>query len=403
MKIIQINNVYSNGSTGKIVADLHSLYLSSGIDSIVLYGRGQRSKDKRATKVCSELYSHINKFFSMISGVMYGGCFLSTNKIIRIIKKEKPDIVHLHCINGYFLNIYRLINWLKKNRIKTVLTLHAEFIHTANCGYSFECEKWKTGCGKCPRLKQVTNSFFIDRTHGSWIKMKKAFSGFDTLIIASVSSWLMNRAKQSPILLEHKHCVVTNGLDEDIFHYYDSKELGETYRKQYKHIIFHATPGFTDDSNHIKGGYYLIELAKKMKDSCFLVAGPFKQDINIPSNVVLLGKISNQLELAKYYSLSDLTLLVSKKETFSMILAESMSCGTPVVGFEAGGPESITISDYSVFVEHGNVDKLYEAAVTLLNKKIDKKTISLRAIEKYSKKAMFKSYLSIYNEIIKQN
>lgn len=122
----------------------------------------------------------------------------STNRLISVIKKEKPDIVHLQCINGYFVNIYRLINWLKKNNIKTVVTLHAEFMYTANCGHAFECEKWKTGCGKCPRLKRETKSLFIDGTAYSWRKMKKAFDGFknENLVITSVSLWLMERQVQ---------------------------------------------------------------------------------------------------------------------------------------------------------------------------------------------------------------
>lgn len=101
---------------------------------------------------------------------MYGGCLISTDKLFRIIKKEKPDIVHLHCLNGYFINIYRLITFLKNNNYKTVLTLHAEFMYTANCGHALECDKWKTGCGKCPRLRSETKSWFIDGTAKSWKK-----------------------------------------------------------------------------------------------------------------------------------------------------------------------------------------------------------------------------------------
>ena len=46
MKIIQINCVYKRGSTGKIVYDLHSLAVENGFESIVLYGRGKKEKEK---------------------------------------------------------------------------------------------------------------------------------------------------------------------------------------------------------------------------------------------------------------------------------------------------------------------------------------------------------------------
>ena len=106
MKVMQINCVYNSGSTGKIVHDLHNELIANGIESVVCYGRGKKVKEKNVYKTCGELYSKVNNLFSRITGIMYGGCFFSTNKLLRIIKKEKPDVVHLHCLNGYFVNIY---------------------------------------------------------------------------------------------------------------------------------------------------------------------------------------------------------------------------------------------------------------------------------------------------------
>ena len=184
---MQINCVYNLGSTGKIVYDLHNELKANGIESVVCYGRGKKVKEENVYKTCGELYSKLNNLWSRITGIMYGGCLISTNKLFRIIKKEKPDIVHLHCLNGYFVNIYRLITFLKNNNYKTVLTLHAEFMYTANCGHALECDKWKTGCGKCPRLRSETKSWFIDGTAKSWKKMKRAFQGFDKNIIKIIA------------------------------------------------------------------------------------------------------------------------------------------------------------------------------------------------------------------------
>ena len=54
-------------------------------------------------------------------------------------------------------------------------------------------------------------------------------------------------------------------------------------------------------------------------------------------------QVEDQSELAAFYSLADVTLLTSEKETFSMVCAESLCCGTPVVGFQAGAPEGISL------------------------------------------------------------
>ena len=403
MKILQINCVYKKGSTGKIVADIHTELLKDGYESVVCYGRGAKLSERNVYKIGSQISGKINALRSRITGVMYGGCYFSTKKLISIIKREKPDVVHVHCINGNFVNIYKLIEWLKNSGIKTVLTLHAELMHTANCGHAFDCEKWKTGCGKCPRLKQETKSFFRDGTHSSWMKMKKAFDGFnDKLTVTSVSPWLMDRAKQSPILADKNHTVVYNGLDTEVFKLYESNELKDKHGITDEKIIFHATPDFNNNPNHIKGGYYVLKLAEKMKNENvkFIVAGNYDESIKIPENMIMLGRVNDQKTLARYYSMADVTVLTSKKETFSMICAESLCCGTPIVGFKAGGPEQISLPEYSSFVEYSDVDALHSAVCEMLERGLSKAEISVPAKEAYSKQSMVNSYINTYNALI---
>lgn len=408
MKILQINNVYKKGSTGKITYDIHQGLQKNGIDSVVCYGRGQKTNESNVYKTCGELYSKINNVWSRITGIMYGGCFFSTSRLISIIKKEKPDVVHLQCLNGYFVNIYRLIHWLKKNKIKTVLTLHAEFMYTGGCGHSIDCNQWSTrnGCGHsiCPRWRSETKSLFFDRTAAMWKKMKKSFEGFnDNLIVVSVSPWLMERAKLSPIFEDKRHEVVLNGLDISIFHSYDTVEIKKKYGLKDEKIIFHATPDFNDDPNHIKGGYYVIKLAEMMKSQNvkFIVAGKYREGLKVPNNIILLGKVNDQTLLAKYYSMADITLLTSRKETFSMVTAESLCCRTPVVGFKAGAPEQIALPEYSCFVEYGNIEQLYNAVNSKLN---DKNFVDIDKVKsKYSADAMCSKYINLYHYIVKNN
>lgn len=402
MKVLQVNCVYNKGSTGKIVYDLHSRPENTALQSVVCYGRGQKSSDKQVIKTCGELYAKANNLLSRFTGIMYGGCFFSTNRLISIIKREQPDIVHLHCINGYFVNIYRLIAFLKTHKIKTVLTLHAEFMHTANCGHALDCEKWKTGCGNCPRLRQETKSLFWDRTHTSWKRMYKAFEGFDTLTVVSVSPWLMERAKQSPILADKKHTVILNGLDTNLFRPYDTAGLKAAHGITHQKILFHATPSFNDDPQNIKGGHYLLKLAKALEGEPvkLFVAGNYDPALRVPKNVVLLGRITDQKKLAQYYAMADATVLTSRRETFSMVVAESLCCGTPVVGFEAGAPEQIALKEYSTFVPFGDVDALKAAVDNILQQYIAPSDLSEKAAVFYNRKNMITKYTEIYHSII---
>lgn len=396
MTIMQINCVYEEGSTGKITQDIHRYLLSQGERSLVIYGRGRQTEEPGVQKLCSEGYGKLQNLLSRMTGILYGGCILSTLRMMQRILREKPDVVHLQCVNGYFVNIYNLICWLKRRKIPTVLTLHAEFLYTGNCGYALDCEKWKTGCGHCPRLRRETGSLFFDGTARSHRRMARAFRGFEkNLTVVSVSPWLRERAQISPILEKMDHRVILNGVDTDIFTYRPGQPQGP------EKVIFHATAFFSDDPAHIKGGYALLELAKRMKDVPvrFLVAGDYRLKMDVPDNVTLLGNVRNRKTLARYYCRGDITLLTSKKETFSMVCAESLCCGTPVVGFEAGAPELVALPQWSEFVPAGDLDALEQAVRQWLFRTVDKEQVSRMAAGRYSRETMAQQYLRLYRGI----
>jgi len=406
MKVMQINCVYRDGSTGKIVYDIHAYLQKTGNTSVVCYGRGDAVDEHAIYKTCGETEARLNKLYARLTGVKFGGSFFSTKKVLKIIRKEKPDVVHLQGINGYFVNIFRLVTYLKNHRIPTVLTLHAEFMYTGSCGYALDCEKWKSGCGHCPRLKTETHTFFFDGTATSWKRMKKAFEGFDDLRVVSVSPWVQARAQQSPILNDKIHTMILNGVDTSLFRYRDPVPLREKLGIYNKKIVFHVTSFFSDQKDHIKGGYYVLEVAKYFAKAdsnvLFIVAGAHEFNTDVPSNMHFLGNIRNQDMLATYYSMADITLLTSQRETFSMIVAESLCCGTPVVGFEAGAPEMIAIREFGSFVPHGDQALLLEQMKRYLyGENSDPMQISEAAKQKYGKDMMGQEYLALYRDMVK--
>ena len=404
LKVLQINNVYRAGSTGKLTGLLHDALINDGFDSIVLYGRGFTVNEKNVYRVCSDIYGKLNSAVSMLSGIRYGGCVLSTHRVIELIEHEHPDIIHVQCINGNFVNIYKLIEYLKKSGIPTVLTLHAEFMYTANCGHSFDCDRWKIGCGNCPRLSDATKSMFFDRTHESFLKMSEAFSGFGSRIsVVSVSPWLMERAKKSPILADMKHEVILNGVDTEIFHRSSKNRVKREQNIENETVLFQATSMFRDKPGDPKGGAFIIDLANRLRDLPVkvIIAGKYEISGKIPENVILLGEINDQNLLAEYYSMADITVLTSRRETYSMVCAESLCCGTPVMGFCAGAPEMISIPEYSNFVTYGDMDGLERCIKNFITSKksFSSMEIEARAKERYSKEIMIRQYEDLYRRM----
>lgn len=383
MKVFQVNCVYGHGSTGVLVQALHRYLQSQGHESLACYGRGAALEEDGLFRTGPEWYGKGNALLSRITGIPYGGCWTATQGLLRLLDREQPDVVHLHCVNGNFVNVYRLVSRLKERGVPTVVTLHAEFLFTGNCAHALDCEGWKTGCEGCQRLSYDTAR--------SYRRMAAAFRGFgDRLTVVSPSPWLRSRAEEAPILREGRHCTIFNGVDPSVFTYGPVPKRGE------EKIVFHATAMFRDDPEHLKGGWYVLELARRMKRVRFLVAGKYRIHGEIPENVTLLGEIQDRQALAELYATADLTLLTSRRETFSMVCAESLCCGTPVVGFEAGGPERIALPVYSRFVPWGDMDGLQKAVEAELESHRDRAALSRQAGEVYALEAMLRAYERIY-------
>ena len=397
MRILQVNVVFPHGSTGKIVKDIHTQLIQNNHESIICYGRGEVITEPNVYKIAPEFIMKIQSLRAKLTGYAYAGSYISTYRLINIIKRVKPDIVHIQCPNGYMVNIFKLLDFLKKNNIATVLTLHAEFMYTAGCSHSLDCNKWKTGCGNCPQKGTgLPASKIFDRSAEQWILMRKAFENFNRIIITSVSPWLYQRSNQSPFFRNITQRVVLNGLDTTIFRPTDSYEIRKSLNIKSERIILHVTPNFKDS---LKGGEYILKLADRLIDeNVKIIILGFNGDKNqLPSNIIPISHVKNQVQLSQYYSMSDVVVLTSKRETFSMICAESLCCGTPVVGFKSGGPESIALNKYTEFVQFGNMEELVKVTLTWIHKKNEiEKELSEKAIFKYSREHMFREYLDIY-------
>ena len=158
----------------------------------------------------------------------------------------------------------------------------------------------------------------------------------------------------------------------------------------------HVTASFSEHPDDIKGGRFILQLAERFKEEpiVFVVARNTGSIMALPENILDLGKISDQSILAQWYSIADATLLTSKKETFSMVCAESLCCGTPIVGFKAGAPEMISMKEYSEFVEFGDVDALETALRSLMDRSTDKAQLSAQACDRYSMEGMVNGYIA---------
>lgn len=406
MKVLLVNCVYKVGSTGKIIFDLRRGLEKLGCEVCVAYSRGAKNNDDQTYRLCSVPIMLAQSITSKITGYSYANSFFSTFELKKLIRQWKPDIVNLHCVNANTINIAGTIMWLKKHSIPTVISEHAEFMHTGGCGHALDCNKWITGCSECPQFHErdtnLPKSYFFDRTKEYWNSLAQSFSGFTNMVATGVSPWLTNRMKKSPFFSDKLVVPILNGLDTSIFTKRDPINIGYYNNLfQGKDVILHVTPNFYSP---IKGGKYVIEIALRLKETrknaIICIIGYNGDGNDLPANIIPISFTKNQKELAEMYSRAKVCLLTSEKETFSMVTAEALCCGTPVVGFKAGGPESIALTDYSLFCDYGDVVSLVKNIEYFLDNPQDSEIISRDASTRYSTQTMANNYFKVYQNLI---
>lgn len=367
--LIDVNCKYS--STGKIVYDLFRKLKAEGHEAAVCYGRGEVIREEGIYKFGLDWETRIHAGLARITGL--NGYFspISTKRLIRFIEKFQPDVIHIHELHAYFVNLKPLINYIKLKKIKVVWTFHCEYMYTGKCGHAYECLNFQKGCGDCPAVKDYPKSLFFDKTR-KMLKDKKELLGDLDFTIVTPSQWLADRVKLS-FLRDKKIEVIHNGIDTSIFHPVDTTELRSRWKiDKNKKIVLFIAPEVMDKR---KGGQWVLEIAKMMEkeDIVFLMVGRGIQPQKYNGNIIFVGAINNPNILAQYYSMADIFLLCSERETYSMTCAEALSCGTPVVGFKCGAPETVFKGAYVKFVEYGDLLGLMLAILGSLDLKKCKK------------------------------
>lgn len=400
LKVLLIDVVCKKGSTGKIVYDLYTELNNNGHIASICYGRGTKIEEPGIIKISKDLEMYFHAFLTRSIGLTGYFSFFATRRLIKHIKVFKPDLVHIHEATTYYLNISTLVDFLKKNKIKTVWTFHSEFMYTGKCGHAYDCEKWKSECGKCPQTKEFPKSWLLDFTRKMHKDKKKLFQGFDNLIIVTPSKWLAERVKQS--FLKGKDIrVIHNGIDvQNIFHPRAYEHLKKKHNITDEKVILAVAPKIMEAR---KGGRSVLELAKRMKKENikFIIIGVEDLREKFDDNIIALGRTENQIELAEYYSMADLFLICSKRENFPTTCLESLSCGTPVIGFDAGGTRETAPKGYGHFVSFGDFAHLESTIRATLDGSLLLKTkaeCSKFAFENYDKEIMAKKYIDLYLE-----
>lgn len=402
--LIEINTTLNTGSTGRIAEQIAEKASSNGWDCILAHG-GRYVGDSKFASI--QISTKADNYLHAIQGEFLGrhgwGSTNATQKFVRRIEEIQPDIVHLHNIHGYYLDCQVMLNYLAQANIPIVWTLHDCWTFTGHCTH-FEnacCEKWKIECDHCPLLMAQYKSRLFDRSRKNFLLKKNLYSKLSNVTIVPVSHWLGGLVSQS-ILKRFPIKVIQNGIDLNVFKPQSNTIRHDLNIAQDKTILLGVVGSGFDEE---KGKKEFIELSKYSKYQIILVGLSKKEARDLPDNIIVIERTSDQTELAKYYTAADVFLNPTYNDTFPTTNIEAQACGTPVVTYRTGGsPETIDLNTGFV-VEKGDLKGIKNAIEKIRTSSLDSYSLACRErTEKlFNKDERFMDYIKLYESLLSKD
>ena len=394
MKVLQINT-FGNLSTGKIAVDIYRTLRAHGSEGAVAFARNEVPGDVPSFKIGNPLSVYTDGVLTRLTDKAGHYSKGATEKLIKQIKEYDPDIIHLHNLHGYYINVPMLFDYLKEADKPVVWTLHDCWAYTGHCCYysMAGCDKWKlTGCSKCPQKKAYPASIFKDNSSKNFSEKNQMFHSVKNLHLVCVSKWLDNELRAS-FLKDIPSRVIYNGIDTSVF-----KPSSGNFRIKYdvgdKRIVL----GVASTWDTRKGLADFIGLSKILDEryKIVLVGLNDKQKASLPDNMLGIGRTDGPKELAEIYSASNVLFNASVEETFGLPNVESLACGTPVVAYNCTGiPETMTENDGYIVEPHDlKTVALKIGEICDAGKRIEVSSF------RFPKDKTYEAYMKLYEELV---
>lgn len=354
MKIVQINAVAKYSSTGRIVSVMHDYFVAKGHESYIAACNVE--DDGFYIKAANQREVKLHGLFSRIYGRQGFFSKKSTTRLVEKLRDISPDVVHLHNLHANYINLPILLEYLAKNDIPTVITLHDCWLFTGHCCYFVDsgCQKWKNECGNCPDRHKWNKSWFFDCSRKDLLAKKELFSAIPRLAVVGVSDWVTSFLKDS-ILKDAKIIKrIYNWIDTDLFSPRDVSRLRKELGLENKFVVLGVSQSWALE----KGLNDFIALADRLPEVQILMVGNMPEDVKLPQNILSIPATSSIDTLVDYYNLGDVFFNPSTRETFGLVTAEALSCGTPVIGYNATATPELVKPQCGKIVEVGDIDEV---------------------------------------------
>ena len=375
-RVMLVNTVVGTGSVGRLVAGLYETLSANGYECMVAYGRDTHPEGMNAYRIGQDLDVYIHGALSRITDRHGFYSKRATREFINVIEDFAPDIIHLHNVHGYYLNIRILFEYLKTTDIRVIWTLHDCWSFTGHCSH-FEyigCMKWTNGCYSCEQLAEYPKSVGRDNSERNYADKKELFTGFENMTLVTPSMWLKARVEQSFMGAYHT-VVVPTGIDTSVF-----SPIAEERRDD--NLVFRLRNSLNLRNRNVllgvanpwrtrKGLLQFVNLSKLISERCVIVLVGLndEQMSSLPDSIIGIGHTDSARELAALYSMADIYVNLTLEDTFPTTNIEALACGTPVITYRSGGSAETIDDTCGIAVERNSVQGVVAAIDTILSQK----------------------------------
>ncbi|KQB99624.1 glycosyltransferase [Pedobacter sp. Hv1] len=404
MKVLLINTVSGIGSTGRTCIEKALVLEEQGHECYIAYGQGHSSY-YRSFKVGTTLENHLHNLGSRVLGKQGYFTKRGTERLVKFIEEIQPDVINLHNLHGNYINLEILFDFLITYNKAVVLTLHDCWAFTGKCTHytDVQCFKWQTQCEHCPQVHKYPASLFLDSSFMMYKDKKRWFNAIKNLSIITVSDWLLQQVEQS-FLKDHTTLRIYNWVNHDIFKPIERRTIYQQYGiEPNKFLILGVSAGWSKNQNRLID---FIKLSKMVSEDMQIVLIGKTYNLNdIPHNVISIPYLNSESALTELYASADVYVHLSTEDTFGKVIAESMSCGTPVIVYNSTACPEIVGEGCGYVVDKRNVEAVYDKIKLIKSQPKSIYSYNCRAHVKanYDRHTNIQQTIDLYQLVISKN
>ena len=418
LKVVHLNTYDGNGGAGRACVRLNRALTDQGIESKVIvhykFGKNPDIGDfntnflqkgyTAATIVLERILAkrYLKALKTPFSFAWFG------RSVIHHPDVKAADIIHLHWVNHGFLDPKHIAEIAKLNK-PVIWTFHDSNAFTGGCHVRYTCDHFKNECGNCPLLKNANPD---DQSHKIWKQKRGAYDVLNFNIIAP-SAWMERSVKESSLTKGKPIAQIPNTLETDIFKPMDKQAAKEM--AGFAKDKFILLSGFMPSRKDMhKGTSYLLEslellrsrLGAKAEEVELVVFGNRNtEDVpEFPFKTSFLGTISDDERLALCYAAADVFLIPSLEDNLPYTVMESLSCGTPVVGFTTGGIPDMVKHEYNGYLAEYRSSESFADGMEWVINHPDREQLNKNArqtvMERFSEEVIAKRHIQLYEEVL---